>query len=101
MNRFKLSMLVIATALLAACASAPSKAPAPAPAAAVAAKPAATAMNISGAWTLNVQTPMGARDMKLTATQTGEVLTGAIANPRGDSQINGTVRGNAVAFSMK
>ena len=101
MNRFKLSMLVIATALLAACASAPSKAPAPAPAAAVAAKPAAAAANISGAWTLNVQTPMGARDMKLTATQTGEVLTGAIANPRGDSQINGTVRGNAVAFSMK
>jgi hypothetical protein len=39
--------------------------------------------------------------MKLTATQNGETLTGAIASPRGDMPITGTVKGNAVAFMMK
>jgi len=102
MTTFKLAVLALAAAVLAACASSPAKAPAAAPAVApVAAKPAAAAMNISGAWTLSVQTPMGARDMKLSATQTGEVLTGTIANPRGDSPITGTVKGSAVAFMMK
>jgi hypothetical protein len=88
-----------AVSLLAACASTPKQTNTPAAAApAVAAQPA---VNISGTWALSVETPMGARDMKLTATQSGETLTGAIASPRGDMPITGTVKGNAVAFMMK
>jgi hypothetical protein len=104
MNKY-LVMLTTSVALLSACASTPqstatqpaaAKVATPAPAAA---KPSAA--NISGTWTLNLETPMGARDMKLVATQSGETLTGSIASPRGDMPINGTVKGNAVAFSMK
>ena len=96
MNKLIFALITVATSLLAACASSPNQATAPA---AAAAKPAAA--NISGTWTLNVETPMGARDMKLTAMQNGEALTGAIGSSRGDMPITGTVKGNAVAFMMK
>ncbi len=96
MNKLSIVLLVVTTSLLAACASTPKQAAVPA---AVAAKPAAT--NITGMWALNVETPMGAREMKLNATQTGEMLTGKIASERGDMPITGTVKGNAVAFMMK
>jgi hypothetical protein len=90
-----------AALMLAACATTPKQAT-PAPTApAAAAKPAATGTNITGAWTLNVETPMGNRDMKLIATQTGETFTGSIASPRGDMPVSGTVKGNEVAFMMK
>jgi hypothetical protein len=56
---------------------------------------------ISGVWTLSVEAPMGARDMKLSATQNNEALAGAIASPSGDVPIAGTVKGNAVVFTMK
>ena len=104
MNKL-LFTLAASASLLAACAStqqttvtAPAAAKTNAPTPAVAKQAAA---NISGNWTLNVETPMGARDMKLVATQTGETLTGSIASPRGDMPITGTVKGNAVAFEMK
>src|SRR6187401_513222 len=89
------AIVAIAASTLAACAAAPQQASAPA------AKPAVAATNISGTWTLSVETPMGARDMKLVATQAGEALTGSIENPRGNMPITGTVKGNAVAFMMK
>jgi hypothetical protein len=101
MNKFVIAASLVATTLIAACASTPKEtaAPAAAPAATTAAKPAMT--NISGTWTLTVETPMGARDMKLEATQSGETLTGSIANPQGNMPITGTVKGNDVAFMMK
>lgn len=99
-----LLMSAVLAIVISACASTQPQrsqdAPPAIPAAIPAAKPA-TATNLSGEWMLTVETPMGARDMKLTATQTGETLTGTIANPRGDSAIAGTVKGSAVAFSMK
>jgi hypothetical protein len=100
MKKFSLALLAVAVSTLAACASTPKEGSAPA-AAPVAAKPAVAATNISGTWTLNVETPMGARDMKLVATQAGEALTGSIDSPRGAMPITGTVKGNAVAFMMK
>jgi hypothetical protein len=96
MNKRSLILVAVAASLLAACASTPKQGAAP-----VAAKPAVAATNISGTWALSVETPMGARDMKLSATQTGEAVTGTIASPRGDMPITGTVKGNAVAFMMK
>jgi hypothetical protein len=103
MNKLSLVLVAVAAATLAACATTPKQdtaaaAPAAKPAAA---KPAVAATNISGTWTLSVETPMGARDMKLIATQAGEALTGNIENPRGNMPITGTVKGNAVAFMMK
>ena len=102
MNKYVIAASLAATTLIAACAStpkgstAPAAAPAPAP---MAAKPAMA--NITGTWTLSVETPMGARDMKLEATQSGETLTGSIVNPQGNLPITGTVKGNDVAFMMK
>src|SRR5262245_17263603 len=96
--------IIAAFSILAACAQTPSKTPASAPASAAASAPAAKAgsgVNITGTWNLSVETPMGARDMKLNATQNGETLTGSIASPRGDVPVSGTVKGNAVAFVMK
>jgi type IV pilus biogenesis protein CpaD/CtpE len=98
MNKLSMALLALATSLLAACASTPQQT---ATQAAVAAKPAVAAINITGTWALNVETPMGAREMKLNATQTGEVLAGTIASGRGDMPVTGTVKGNAVAFMMK
>ncbi len=100
MSKISLIVSIAAAALLAACAATPKQAAAPV-AAAIPAQPAITGTNISGAWALSVETPMGARDMKLNATQSGETLTGSIAGPRGDMPITGTVKGNAVAFMMK
>jgi hypothetical protein len=100
MKKLSLIASIAATSLLVACASTPK--PATAPAAASAAKPAApAASNITGTWSLSVESPMGTREMKLNATQTGETLAGSIASPRGDMPITGTVKGNAVAFMMK
>jgi hypothetical protein len=97
MNKLSLALVAVAASALAACAAAPQQASAPA----AAAKPTVAATNISGTWALNVETPMGSREMKLTATQTGETLAGAIDSPRGAMPITGTVKGNAVAFQMK
>jgi hypothetical protein len=101
MNKLSLVFVAAAASALAACATAPQQAAAPPVAKTVAAKPAAPAANVSGTWTLSVETPMGARDMKLVATQAGEALTGNIESPRGAMPITGTVKGNAVAFMMK
>jgi hypothetical protein len=102
MKTLKIAVLTIISTVLAtilvACASAPSKAP---PAAAAPAAKTGAGVNLTGTWDLTVDTPMGARNMKLNATQTGETLTGAIASPRGEVPITGTVKGNAVAFMMK
>jgi len=96
MNKASL-VLLVAASMLAACASTPKQAAAPA----TAAKPAVAAINITGTWNLNVETPMGAREVKLNATQTGEALTGTMASTRGDMPVTGTVKGSAVAFMMK
>src|SRR5215831_7809759 len=103
MKTFKLFAIAMFAVMLAACAAAPSKTPTPAPTpkpAPAAAKPG-SGVNLTGTWNLTVETPMGARDMKLNATQNGEALTGAIVSPRGELPITGTVKGNAVAFMMK
>lgn len=100
MHRSKLSVLVLTVALVSACATSKTKAPTPTLPPSTAAKSAA-ATNITGAWNLSVQTPMGSRDMKLNAMQSGDTLTGSIASPRGDVPITGTVKGNAIAFVMK
>jgi hypothetical protein len=100
MNKILLIAAIAATSVLAACVSAPKQTSVPAAAATPAAKPVAAA-GMTGTWALNVETPMGAREMKLNAIQNGEALTGTVGTQRGDVPITGTVVGNAVAFMMK
>ena len=61
--------------------------------------PAALA-NVSGAWTMTVESPMGTRDTNAEFSQTGEQLGGKMVSPRGELPINGTVKGDDVAFGM-
>lgn len=61
--------------------------------------PAALA-NVSGAWTMTVESPMGTRDTNAQFSQTGEQLGGKMVSPRGELPINGTVKGDDVAFGM-
>ena len=56
--------------------------------------------NVSGSWTLTVESPMGTRDSNAELTQTGEQLTGKVVSQRGEVPIIGTVKGNDVAFGM-
>jgi len=84
----KLLSIAAVAAFLGACASAPAPAPAP------------VGANISGSWSLSVETPMGARDMKLVATQAGEALSGSVQTEMGELPITGKVTGNNVAFVM-
>jgi len=90
MKIIKLLSIAAMAALLGACASTKAPAPAPAPVAA----------NVSGSWTLSVDTPMGAREMKLVATQTGGTLAGTMQTEMGELPITGTVTGSNVAFVM-
>jgi hypothetical protein len=99
MNKYSLIVSIAAASLLTACASTPKQTvPAAPPAPPVVAQPST---NVSGIWMLSVETPMGARDMKLNATQAGETLTGSIATERGDMPITGTVKGKDLNFMMK
>lgn len=90
MKIIKLLSIAAVAAFLGACASTKAPAPAPAPVAA----------NVSGSWTLNVDTPMGAREMKLVATQNGQTLAGTMQTELGELPITGTVNGSNVAFVM-
>ena len=76
---------------LAACASTP---PPAAPQ-----KPVADA-NVSGSWTMTVESPMGTRDTNAELSQAGEHLSGKVVSQRGELPINGTIRGDDVAFGM-
>jgi hypothetical protein len=89
MKMIKFFSIVAVAALLGACASSPATAPA-----------SAGVANVGGSWALNVDTPMGARDMKLVATQTGETLAGTMQTELGELPITGKVTGNNVAFVM-
>ena len=58
-------------------------------------------MSVSGTWKLTLQTPMGAQDRTLTLTADGAALTGTMAGPQGDVQIeDGSVAGDVVSWSM-
>jgi len=76
---------------LAACAATP---PAAAPQ-----QPAAGA-NVSGSWTMTVESPMGTRDSNAELSQTGEQLSGKMISQRGEVPINGAIKGDDVAFGM-
>ncbi len=58
-----------------------------------------SAQSIAGDWNGAINTPGGARPMKLVFTQEGEKLTGTVTREAGDVPLQGTVKGTAVEFS--
>jgi hypothetical protein len=61
---------------------------------------AATAQSdgVTGDWEVTLNTPQGPRPMKASFKQEGEKLTGALKSQRGDTPIEGTVKGKEIKF---
>ena len=56
--------------------------------------------NVTGEWAFNVQTDQGGGTPTITFKQDGEKLTGKYAGQLGNSDLTGTVKGNAIHFTF-
>jgi D-glucosaminate-6-phosphate ammonia-lyase len=91
----RLLCVAVVASVAAACSTmkaAPSAAPPP--------PPAAKVTDVSGTWELNVESPMGSRASDAVFTQAGETLGGKMVSSRGEVPLNGTIKGDAVAFGI-
>ena len=61
---------------------------------------AALAADVTGSWTVTVETPNGTRQSTLDLKQDGSNLTGAMHSQIGDAPLTGTVSGDQVSFSI-
>ncbi|MCI0486321.1 MAG: hypothetical protein L0229_06945 [Blastocatellia bacterium] len=61
----------------------------------------ASASNISGVWTFNVETQAGSGSPTFTFKQEGETLSGSYKGQFGEGPITGTVKGSDIMFSVK
>jgi hypothetical protein len=57
--------------------------------------------NVTGTWTMSVDTGRGARDSTMVLTQAGDKITGTYKGQRGEMPVTGTVKGNAVTLTYK
>ena len=65
-------------------------------------KPAAVAtVTANGVWHLQIETPQGTGTPTFTFKQEGENLTGQYKGMFGESPVTGTLKGAAIAFSVK
>ena len=55
--------------------------------------------NVTGTWTMSVESPQGARESTLNLKQEGTAVSGTIKGARGENPISGTVSGNDVKLS--
>jgi hypothetical protein len=67
---------------------------------ALAAVPLAAAADLSGTWTMTATTPRGERTSTLTFVQEGEKLTVTSKSERGESTGAGTIKGDAIEWSI-
>jgi hypothetical protein len=67
---------------------------------AIVAVPLAAASDVSGNWTMTATTPRGERTSTLTFVQEGEKLTVASKSDRGESTGAGTLKGDAIEWSI-
>jgi hypothetical protein len=58
-------------------------------------------IDVSGVWTVEVETPQGAASPTFTFKQEGENLTGQYKGSLNEGPLTGTVRGNQIQFSFK
>lgn len=91
------SLIALAASLLilAGCATSPTPAPSPPPP-----PPPPAGPNVSGAWTLIVESPMGANESTANFQQSASALTGKIVGERGEAELSGTIEQSAIAFSI-
>lgn len=59
-----------------------------------------TAVDVTGAWALEVTTGSGSGAPTATFTQDGEKLTGQYVGQFGEGPLTGTIKGNAITFSV-
>lgn len=59
------------------------------------------AVDVTGEWTFDVQTGMGAGTPAITFTQAGETLTGTYVGTIGNANFKGTVKGTAIEFGFE
>ena len=60
----------------------------------------AFAADVTGTWTLTVETPGGTRQSTVEFRQDGKNLTGTVRSRMGDTPLTGSVNGNQVSFSV-
>jgi hypothetical protein len=82
----------------AATASSAASSPAPAPAAAPA---SGDKVDVTGSWSVTVETDGGSGSPSFTFKQEGEKLTGKYKGLFGESDLTGTVKGDKIEFSFK
>jgi hypothetical protein len=70
-------------------------------AAPAASAPAAGAINVTGSWSVTVETQAGSGNPSFTFKQEGETLTGTYKGQFGEAPVKGTVKGNDIAFTIK
>ncbi|HEV8331200.1 MAG TPA: hypothetical protein VGQ22_07275 [Steroidobacteraceae bacterium] len=95
MSILRLVFVVAVASIAAACSTTPTQQAAPPPPPA-----AAKVMDVSGAWELNVESPMGSRASDAIFTQTGETLGGKMVSPRGETPLTGTISGETVKWGI-
>jgi len=56
--------------------------------------------NVAGAWDITLQTGQGTANPSMLLTQEGERITGTYQGRFGESKLAGTLKGNAIRFSI-
>ena len=69
--------------------------------AAAASPTASDAVNVTGAWAVEVETQAGSGSPSFTLKQDGEKLTGHYKGQLGEADLTGTVKGGQIEFSFK
>ena len=57
--------------------------------------------DVSGTWSLSVETQRGTATPTVTLKQAGERITGSYKGRLGDSTLEGTIKGNEIRFAVK
>ena len=94
MSILRVVFVALVASIAAACSTTPSQQSVPPP------PPAAKALDVTGTWELNVESPMGSRASDAIFTQTGETLGGKMVSQRGEVPLTGTIKGDAVNFGI-
>lgn len=56
--------------------------------------------DLTGAWDVSFNTPMGALEAALNIKQTGDELSGTISSPAGETAFKGTVKGKTLTVTF-
>lgn len=62
---------------------------------------AAFAADVTGKWSMNVETDMGSGTPTFVFKQDGENLTGTYSGQLGEAKVTGTVKGDAIQFQFE